>query len=355
MIVSPPAALGRILLLLAAALAASAADARIVREDHHVTGSDGVRLFVRELIDDDIRQSGPPLLLLHGARVPGIASFDLPVPGGSLAADLAAAGHRVFVMDARGYGRSTRPPAMQTPPAGPPLVQSHEVVRDIAAVVDWIGERTGGRRIALLGWATGGHWCGMYASLHPERVSHLVILNSLYGGHRGHPRLGPGSSLASPAAPDRFDAEGVGAYRLNSAASLLRSWDDSVPVEDKSAWRDPAIVAAYQAEALRSDTDSGSRTPPSFRAPSGALEDSFYLASGRQLWDAASITAPVLILRSERDFWSRPEDVTTLQAHLVRAASVRAVTIPDATHFVHLDRPERGRQLLVAEIIAFLH
>jgi pimeloyl-ACP methyl ester carboxylesterase len=80
------------------------------------------------------------------------------------------------------------------------------------------------------------------------------------------------------------------------------------------------------------------------------MEDSFYLASGRQLWDAASITARVLIIRSENDFWSRPEDVTALESHLVNAAEVRSVTIPGATHYVHLDRAERGRSQFIAEV-----
>jgi pimeloyl-ACP methyl ester carboxylesterase len=38
----------------------------------------------------------------------------------------------------------------------------------------------------------------------------------------------------------------------------------------------------------------------------------------------------------------------------VRARSVRIVIIPNATHFVHLDRPERGRNQLLREVIAFL-
>lgn len=42
-----------------------------------------------------------------------------------------------------------------------------------------------------------------------------------------------------------------------------------------------------------------------------------------------------------------------LAAHLVHAP-VRTVTIPDATHFVHLDRPERGRDQLVREVLGFL-
>jgi hypothetical protein len=53
---------------------------------------------------------GMPLILLHGARVPGLASFDLAVPDGSLAEELALAGHRVFVMHARGVYAVQRKP-----------------------------------------------------------------------------------------------------------------------------------------------------------------------------------------------------------------------------------------------------
>ena len=78
------------------------------------------------------------------------------------------------------------------------------------------------------------------------------------------------------------------------------------------------------------------------------------MATGRQLWDAGSITARVLIVRGERDFWSRPEDVARLEGHLASAASVKAVTLPKATQFVHLDRPERGRERLIDEVTALL-
>ncbi|HEX2113403.1 MAG TPA: alpha/beta fold hydrolase, partial [Alphaproteobacteria bacterium] len=296
-----------------------------------------------------------PVILLHGARVPGLASFDLPVEGGSLAADLARTGKRVFIMDARGYGRSMRPAAMADPAGGKPLVNSHEVVRDLGTVVAWVKQRTGRSQVALLGWATGGHWAGMYASLNPEQVSHLIMYNALYGAHAGHRTLGPGSDMADPQNRNRYNVARFGAYRLNTADSLLLSWDRSIPAEDKAQWRDPAIASAYQREALASDPDAPRHNPPAFRAPSGALEDSFYLASGRQLWDAASIMARVLIIRSSNDFWSRPEDVTKLQEHLGNAAAVKSVMIPDATHHVHLDRMNRGRGRFLAEIIAFLN
>lgn len=342
--------------LLAAAAVAVPAHADVVRSDHFVDGEPGVRLFVREVLREPAADAErPPILLLHGARVPGVASFDLPVAGGSLAADLALAGHAVYAMDARGYGQSTRPREMSRPPeASPPLVRSPAVVRDVAAVVDWIRSRRDVERVALLGWATGAHWLGYYATLHPDRVSHLILYNLLYGGSSEHPSIGHGSDLEDPEHAGRFHAEAFGGYRFSTADSLFPAWDRSIPVEDKSAWRDPAVAEAYAEAALASDPTSGRRTPPSFRAPSGALEDSFYLATGRQLWDASLILAPTLILASELDFWSRPADRPVLEAHLTHAPAVRVVELPQATHFVHLDRTERGRDRFLREVLAFL-
>jgi hypothetical protein len=39
---------------------------------------------------------------------------------------------------------------------------------------------------------------------------------------------------------------------------------------------------------------------------------------------------------------------------LVHAPKVRAVTLPGATHFVHLDREAHGRKMLLDEITSFL-
>jgi pimeloyl-ACP methyl ester carboxylesterase len=327
----------------------------IVRHDFFVDSDPGVHLFVREVLQGGNDTTGNPILLLHGARVPSLASFDLPVPGGSLAADLAQLGLDVYIMDVRGYGRSTRPREMEEPPSShAPLVRSNEVVRDISAVVDSIRQRRHLSRVALFGWATGGQWASYYASLYPERVSALIVLNSLYRGASKHPLIGHGSDMEDPAHPNQFNQASCGAYRLNDASSLLRSWDRSIPEEEKNKWRDPAVAKAYVDAALDSDPTSNSRTPPSFRSPCGALEDSFYLAIGRQFWDDSLITAPVLVLASERDFWSRPEDRQAQVQDLVYSARVRAVAIPGATHFVHLDREERGRNMLLNAISSFL-
>jgi pimeloyl-ACP methyl ester carboxylesterase len=157
---------------------------QLARTDFHVLTSDRFQIAVREVrLSASEAKKAPPIILVHGVRVPGIASFDLPVPGGSLAPDLANSGFVVYVMDARGYGHSTRPKAMDRPAEETrPLSRAYEVVRDIDAVVSEVQHRNHTDQVALFGWATGATWCGMYASEHPEAVSHLILLNGLYGG-----------------------------------------------------------------------------------------------------------------------------------------------------------------------------
>lgn len=345
--------LGAWALLLLTTVNAVAQRQQVLRHDFYVPGDPGIRLFVREVIATGNRHR-VPILLIHGARVPGLASFDLEVPGGSLAADLAQRGFAVYVMDVRGYGRSTRPREMDTPASRhAPLVRTNQAAHDIGAVVDWIDKRRGAH-VALFGWATGGQWAGYYASYNPGKISALVMLNSLYGGSSTHRSIGPGSDLEDPAHPGHFNFANCGGYRVSDQRSLLAPWDRNIPVADKDSWRDPKVAQAYVEGALASDPSSNTRTPPSFRSPCGALEDSFYLASGRQLWDASLITAPTLILASELDFWSRPEDRQLLASHLVHAPRAKTVVFPQATHFVHLDRPEHGRSQLLDEIGSFL-
>jgi pimeloyl-ACP methyl ester carboxylesterase len=325
----------------------------IDRKDRFVVLPSGERVFVRE-----VRRAGAEsgstsaVLLIHGARVPGIASFDLPVAGGSLAADLAAAGHAVYVIDLRGYGASSRPSEMNRPPAeSAPLMRTDEALRDIAAAIRAITEWSGDPKVSIVGWATGGHWAGAYATKHPGSVERIVLYNTLYGGASDHASLGHGSALEDPKNPGQFNAAAFGGYRLSTRASLFGAWNDSIPVADKASWRDERVATAYADAALASDESSGARQPPSFRAPTGAMADSFELAIGKRQWSAATLTMPVLVVRSGRDFWSRPEDA---EAVVNEAPRAELLTIPNATHFVHLDREAGGRGVFLAALLRFL-
>ena len=152
-------------------------------------------------------------------------------------------GSCVYVIDIRGYGQSARPPGMEEPPQNhPPIVRSGEAVRDIDAAVDLIGKRTGVSRVSLFGWATGGQWAGYYATLYSEKLSHLILLNALYGADAPHPVMGHGSEMEDPAHPGHLNPA-IGAYRCSSADSLLGAWNRSIPNEHRARWRDPGLAA----------------------------------------------------------------------------------------------------------------
>ncbi|MFW7224779.1 MULTISPECIES: alpha/beta fold hydrolase [unclassified Serratia (in: enterobacteria)] len=328
--------------------------APIERTDRHILLANGEQLHVREVRQKpDGKIPQPSVLLIHGARVPGLASFDLPVKGGSLAADLALAGFRVYILDLRGYGLSSRPAAMDSPPdQSAPLIRTADAVTDIAYAVQAIQAWSGSPRVSLLGWATGGHWAGAYAAQYPQNVERLVLYNTLYGGTDHHPLLGQGSPLDDPQNPGHFNAAKFGGWNLSTRDSLFVVWDNSIPVADKTQWRDETVKRAYGDAALASDNTSQHRTPHSFRAPTGAMADSFELAMGRKQWSATALTTvPVLVVRSERDFWSRPEDVDAIMKD---APTAEKLVIPDATHFVHLDRDNAGRQRFLQGVVRFL-
>jgi pimeloyl-ACP methyl ester carboxylesterase len=336
-------------------LSGATAGAQVTRTDAMAAGAPGFAVFMREVVGRSPTPNVPPLLLVHDTPASGPAAFDLGVPGGSLAADLAEAGLRVYLMDARGYGRSSRSPRLSSPPRpGVPLSRVGEVVEDVAAAVEWIKQRTRAPKVALLGWGAGGNAVGLYAARKHENVAAVVFYNTLYGGGPAHPLVGKGSELEDKARPGRLNRATVGAYRLYDATAILKPWDDSIPGANKAAWRDPQVAAAYVAAVLAADPGAPPQRPPATRVPTGPLADAFDVTTGRQTWDAGLVRSPALVVFAERDFWSRAEDRDRLQAHLVNAGRVEVVTLPGATHFAHLDRPEKGRQALIDAVKAFV-
>lgn len=327
--------------------------ADIERRDLTTRTTDGVTIAIREVRPASPVAGRTPVVLLHGTRPDGVSEYDLPVENGSLAADLAARGHHVFVPDARGYGRSERGPQMDRPPSeSEPYARSMTIARDIDAAVEALREATGAARVGLMGWGVGATCVLLHAAIAPEKVSHLVLYNPLYGGGTSHPRYRD-HPLEDPARPGRFNVAHYGGYSFNDPAMLMRKWADSIPVADKDSWRDPAVAAAFAQALLDGDATSRERTPPTYRSPNGMLEDSLYMGRGTPLVHASQIYARVLIIRPELDYFSRPEDVAALKSDLVNAPDVELWEPEGATHFIILDRPERGRTAAIEKIQRF--
>lgn len=327
---------------------------RLQKEDNYIkTCFNSQQIFIREIKSpfNQIANKPAPILLVHGARVPGIGSFDLPVEGGSLAEELAKAGIDTFLLDLRGYGKSSRPPEMSLPEKqSSPLVRTSSAIEDIACAINYIKQRTTAKKVNLLGWATGGHWSAAYTTKYPDNVNKLIIYNSLYGVPQNHPMLGKGSFLDNPLHSGHLNPQ-IGGYQLNTQESLFPAWDKSIPVDDKSLWRDPLISQAYATEALKSDPDSYKHTPPQFRSPNGAMADSFELAIGKRQWQAKDLTMPTLVIFSQNDFWSRKEDAVAI---IDEAPNAQLVEIPNGTHFAHLDRDHYGRGFFIDSVIRFI-
>lgn len=319
------------------------------RSDFRVESEPGIEIAIRE-VRPEVPSDPTPILLIHGGGGGGIASFDSPIAGYSLLEDFAKAGRIAITLDLRGWGASTRPLELERPAdENPPAVSSEDACADISAVAGWAAERYGADRIDLFGWATGGHWAAMWAARHPDRVGRLATLNALYGVSA------PWSMRAGFADPDdssRFNRS-IGAYGIRDAASLLRAWNQTIPIDDKDAWRDPDVAAAYARVAIESDPTHLDRDPPSVRTPTGFQRDSFLQSQGHHFWNAGDITADVLIIRGDFDFWSRPEDGPALARDLANARSVEMVSIETGTHFVFLDQPERGRSQLLGALLRF--
>lgn len=326
----------------------------VIRRDFQLRTVDGVTIAVRE-----VRPAGPtptkatPIVLLHGTRIPGLSEYDLPVANGSLAEDLARSGHVCFIPDARGFGRSERPAAMDRPPSeSAPLSRCMEIVRDVDAAVDALREATGFDRVALMGWGVGSTVVLMHAAIWPEKASHLVLYNVLYGGGTEHPRY-RNHPLEDPTRPGHFNAAHYGGYSFNDPQMLMDKWDQSIPIADKDAWRDPNVARAFRQALLDGDPTSMTRNPPSYRSPNGMLEDSYYMGKGQKLVHASQIYARVLIIRPALDYFSRPDDVASLCADLVHAGEVELWEPENATHYIILDRPERGRTAAIEKIRHF--
>src|SRR5258708_33654864 len=138
------------------------------------------------------------VLFVHGAGTPAEVAFDVPYQDYSWMAFLARSGFDVFSMDTTGYGRSTRPAAMNDPcnlapeqQAGfmPGLIAArcapsypYQLTTiasdwdDVGAVVDYLRSLRHVDRVSLIAWSLGGPRSAGYAAQHPDEIAKLVRL-----------------------------------------------------------------------------------------------------------------------------------------------------------------------------------
>jgi pimeloyl-ACP methyl ester carboxylesterase len=244
---------------------------RLLRLDHYV----GVRstvpaiagqmtdIYVREVVRAGVLRDSAfanrVALFVHGAGTPSEVAFDVPYRDYSWMEHLARAGFDVFGMDNTGYGRSTRPAAMNDPcnlaseqqlalgpdsraePCSPSYSSNMTTIgsdwNEIGAVVDHILALRHVSQVSMAAWSLGGPRAGGYAAQHPEKVKSLVLLAPAYSRN----------NFDDP--PAQLPAAGV-AMTKQSRDDLTALWDSQVGCP---AQYDQAVFNALWSAMLESD------------------------------------------------------------------------------------------------------
>ena len=338
-------------LAVAVAMAGAAGAAEFDSHGHFVASSvdPASRIYVAEKLPAGRAPTSMAraVLLVHGATYPGL-SFDLPVAGYNWMEYLAARGMAAYALDVRGYGTSTRPPALAGPAAdAAPVMRADDAVADILDAVDFIRRRTGLAKVSLVGWSWGTVTAGAFTARHGPMVEALVLYAPVYSLYL--PDRLRAFRLADPEDESRFNPA-IGAYRTVTAAAIRSRWEAQIVPQDKDSWRDPLVADTWIAALLASDAKSASFDPPALRAPNGVLVDVFEIFSGRPVYDAGRITVPALIIRGADDPTATDADAQGLLAAL--GSSIKKyVIIPDGSHFISL---ERNAPKLMEEVQRFL-
>lgn len=277
------------------------------------------QLYVRERrLPNTKAGSNDVVLFIHGAGTPAEVAFDVPYPGFSWMEFLAEAGFDTFAMDTTGYGRSTRPYAMNDP-CNMSEAQREQLIPesgcapsfgfaattiesdwdDIDAVVDYVRALRGVSKVHLVAWSLGGPRAAGYAALHPEKIDRLVLLAPAYGRNR------------SSAAPDQLPVPGP-AFSKQSRADFDTNWNRQVECENQYS---ASVADAVWGAMLESDPVGATWGEGVRRAPRTTVWG----------WGQAEVAAtdhPMLLVSPAHDKQIPPERVTELYEDLGSSSKV---------------------------------
>ena len=297
----------------------------------------GIQLHVRNkrLEGRDSFPAERVVLFVHGATYPSETGFDIDLPGGSWVENVARKGYDVYFVDVRGYGRSTRPAAMDAPPAeNPPFATTADAVRDVGSAVDFILKRRNIAKLNLIGWSWGTALMAGYTMNNNDKVNKLVLYAPLWTLKAPPPISGSGAYRAVTREPARQrGARGIPAQRVEEISPT--AWFDQ--------W--------WQGN-LATDPAGAKQNPPVVRAPNGVLKDIVdFWGVGKATWEPEKIRVPTLLILAE---WDQDTPLFMAQevfARLTNAPYKRHVVIGEGTHAVAL---EKNRMHLINQVQSFL-
>jgi pimeloyl-ACP methyl ester carboxylesterase len=269
-------------------------------------GADGLELHALEWSDE-----GTLLLLLHGfgnsSRVWDECASEL------------APHYRVIALDQRGHGDSARDPEQRYDPAS--------MARDVEAVLAALDVR----RVVLVGHSMGGRVSLEFASLHPEMLAGLVLVD-----------IGPESDPRGIARISQETQEQ--AWSFDSLAEyrrvLARQYPETAPevlARMAEHWTRRLDDGRFE---LKLDREFNLRRVAQPLAERVAAEK----RDAQRIWDMLrKLPCPALVVRGAASDILSPETADRME-ELIPSATL--AVIPRAAHSVMLDNPEGFRREL---------
>ncbi|WP_437729300.1 alpha/beta fold hydrolase [Sorangium sp. So ce861] len=277
---------------------------------HRFTERSGVRLHYVEAGE------GPLVVLLHG--FPELwYSWRHQIPA------LVEAGYRVIAPDMRGYNLSDKP-------RGVGAYAIDELTADVAALIEASGAE---RAAAVVGHDWGGGVAWTFAMRYPALLERLVILNC------PHPqKLLAGFRTARQLRKSWY----MFFFQLPKVPELIAQRSDYALLRE-ALMNDPQRPGAISDDDLARYVASWSQ-PGALTATINYYRAMFRPGSLAGLSRPTRVDVPVLVIWGEHDRYLGAE-LAAPDPELVPNA--RVARIPDASHGVLYDRPERVNQLLI--------
>jgi len=266
----------------------------------------GAQLYFRDI------GTGPPLVILHGGPDFNHA-YLLPEM------DRLSSVFRLLYYDQRGRGKSSRGVV-------PEDVGIDSEVEDLDRIRRYFGLEA----ISLVGHSWGGLLAMEYAARRPDRVAHLVLMNTA-----------PASSadrVLFRERRERNESDALARMRAISASPEYAAGDIATEAEYYRAHFRAALARPEQLERVVGSLRAHFTAQDILKAR--AIEDRLYaqtwLSPGYDLRPRLGpLKSPTLVIHGERDFV--PLECSRNIADSVPGA--RLVVLPECGHFAYLERP----------------
>jgi pimeloyl-ACP methyl ester carboxylesterase len=286
-----------------------------IQISHHFAHVNGIRLHYVEAQTANGNANSPLCLLLHGFP-------EFWYSWRHQIRALAEAGFRVLAPDLRGYNLSDKP-------QGVPAYRLEVLLEDIAELIRHAGAETA----AVAGHDWGGVLAWHLPVFHPGLVDKLMILNAPHpAAYRRE--LRSWKQLLKSWYVFLFQMPGV-------AEELIRAGD--FDLIGRMLRRGPVHANAFTSEDIQLYKQALARPG----ALTAALN--YYRAGFRGLLhadgrDTVPVAVPTLLLWGERDPYLSPNLTERLGPWV---PDLRVVRLPDASHWVQNDVPDRVNRLMI--------